>query len=76
MCLTNLVAFYGGAMASEDKGEGMSSTWTFDIVPHHILISELERCGFEKWMIHQIRNWLEGCSQRAVVNGSMSGEGC
>jgi len=44
----------------------------FDAVSHNILLAKLRKCGLDEWSVRWMENWLNGRTQRVVINGAES----
>lgn len=67
--LMYFVAFYNGVSAQVHKGRAPDMVYldlckVFNNVPHGILVSELERLGFDRWTTWWIK---DGHTQRVAV---------
>ncbi|PKU42974.1 rna-directed dna polymerase from mobile element jockey-like [Limosa lapponica baueri] len=76
-CLTNLTSFYDKVIHFMDEGKAVDVVYLdfskgFNTVSHSILLEKLAAHGFEKCIFHWAKNWLEGWSERVVVNGVKS----
>uniref|UniRef100_A0A7M4EL44 Reverse transcriptase domain-containing protein n=1 Tax=Crocodylus porosus TaxID=8502 RepID=A0A7M4EL44_CROPO len=76
-CQTNLVAFYDQITRSLNAGVAVDIVFldfrkAFETASQPVLIKKLGGCGVNAHTVKWVTNWLEGRTQRVVVDGSFS----
>ena len=76
-CLTNLISFYNKVTCLVDEGKAVDVVYldfskAFDSVSHNILMEKLAAHGLDGRMLRWVKHWLDGWTQKVVVNGIRS----
>ncbi|PKU42341.1 rna-directed dna polymerase from mobile element jockey-like [Limosa lapponica baueri] len=76
-CLTNLIFFYNKVTHLVDEGKAVDVVYldfneAFYAVSQTILLEKLAAHGLDVRMPCWVKNWLDGQTQRVVVNGVTS----
>ena len=71
--LTNVISFYDWVTRLVDERKAVSLVYldfskAFDMVSHSILLGKLAARGLDRSTLLWVRNCLEGCAKREIVN--------
>ena len=77
-CLTNLLEFFEEVTREIDEGKAVDVVYmdfskAFDKVPHGRLVKKVQLLGINAGIARWIQQWLNGRSQRVMVDGCLSG---
>ena len=72
-CLTNLISFYDLVTRLVDEGKAVDVVCldfgkAFYTVSHGLFLQKLAARGLDRYTLSWIKSWLEGWTQRLVVN--------